>query len=199
MKKTSLILLMLIILPLANAVTETQVFFIGDSLEISGKNVTLIAIGEDSEEDDILVICINNKGYAVSDEDKIDGVEFTFEDVKSNYAELKIKFPSSGECDDSCSNNLCFAEEETQQEETQQEETQTNLGCTSNLDCNDGNECTTDLCVENDCSHETLQDCGYIIGEEKDNTNLILFSSSLLILVIILLIILIFKKFKKKR
>jgi len=198
MKKTSLILLFILIIPLASALMETHVFFIGDSFETSGKNVTLIAIGEDSDEEDVLVVCINNQEIIISDEDNINGLEFTFEDIQSNYAELKIKFPSSGECDASCSNELCFSEE-IPLEDSENDTVLLDPECTSNLGCNDGDVCTTDSCLEDKCSYETIQDCGYIIGEEKDNSDLMTFSSILLILVVVLIIILIFKKFKKKR
>lgn len=200
MKKTSLLLLILLVIPLAVALTETHFFFVGDSFEVSGKNVTLIAIGENDEED-VLVVCINNQKGIVNDNQEFNGVEFNFETIMDNYAELKLKFPSSGTCDESCSNDLCFSEyQQTQEEPTVNDETEeiTESGCSINTECNDNNENTLDKCIENICVYEPFSE-GYIIGEEKQQNFLTTMGIILLFIVIILLLILFFKKHKKKR
>jgi len=198
MKKTILLLFVLFLIPLAIATTETYVFFIGDSFDLPGKNITLIAIGD---EGDNIVICVNNQKEIIQDDQIFNEVEFNFKDIENNYAELEVKAPSSGVCDDSCSNNLCFSNDPELQDEneTQNEIILTDQECTSDSECDDGDSCTIDSCTNTLCSSEQISDCGFIVGEEKDNTALMVFSSILLILVIILLIILVFKKFKKKR
>ncbi|MBL7147800.1 MAG: hypothetical protein ISS82_03170 [Nanoarchaeota archaeon] len=200
MKKISPLLLILIIIPLANALIETHIFFVGDSFEVSGKNVTLIAIGETDDEDS-LVVCVNNQKAIVTDEQEFNSVEFNFEDIQNNYAQLKLKFPSSGTCDESCSNILCFGgQQQIQDESTLDTETDidntTEVECNTDSECNDNNACTLDKCINNKCNYEQIPDCGYIVGEEKKPNFLPTFSIILLILVIILLLILFFKKHK---
>lgn len=194
MKKTSLLLLILFIIPLANALTETHLFFVGDSFEVSGKNVTLVAIGSEQEN---IVVCINNQKFIVTDEQEVSNVEFNFENIEDNFVELKLKFPSSGECDESCSNDLCFPSNQQIQNETTTDD-EIDIECVSDLDCSDNNQNTLDKCIENHCVYEPINE-GYIVGEEKETSFIPYFSISLLILVIILLLILFFKKYKKKR
>ena len=196
MKKTILLVFILFLIPLAIATTEIYVFFIGDSFDLPGKNITLIAIGD---EGDNIVVCVNNQKKIVQDNQIFNGVEFDFKNIESNYAEIEVKTPSSGVCDDSCANNLCFSDQEKDEINESIIETESNQECTLDSECDDGDSCTTDTCVDTICSNQQIQECGFIVGEEKDNNILMAFSSILLILVIFLLIILIFKKFKKKR
>jgi len=199
MSKTILLLLLLFIVPLANALVITEVFFIGDSFEALGRNITLMGIGGDN---DTLVICVNNQKAIVRDEELFNSVEFNFQNIENNYAQIELNFPSSGECDESCSNTLCFLSGQEPQNETElndMEQEETEAGCTINSECNDNNECTADSCLEDICSHEPVSDCGYIVGKERENSFLMNFGIILMIIVIVLLIILIFKKSRKKR
>jgi len=102
----SSLLILLCFISFVNAYSITKELKIGDSVELSGRNVTLIAL--DAKEDKVL-ICINGEKNIIPQHGKtIKGVLIEPKTVTSYLAEIRLKTEEKGNCGIECSNEACF-------------------------------------------------------------------------------------------
>ena len=170
--KYVLILVFLVSLLCVSALTEETVLFNGESFSFSDKNVTLIAIGEDD-----IVVCVNNEKGIVDDGESFNRVEFNIDKIHDDYVELKLKTDCSDcVCDESCSNSLCFGEEDlgaVEENVTDEVEDVIDVNGQESLDVGDE---------------------GVIVGEEKKINPFIYVSLFLFLLLMLILVIFLLKK-----
>ncbi len=218
--KKSLIFVILLILPLVLAKTDTFQMQKGDSQLFYGKNITLLNF---NEEEDSIIICINNKIKIVTDNALVNGVSVDIRRVTPEFAEFRVDYRCSGrecDCDASCSNELCIPRDQCSNDSDCNDNDETTLDkcedspkkciysqkpvskaqCTDNENCNDNNECTQDSCENGSCKFTEISDCKKEVQEIsstssfKERAQII----SVILLGIILLLIL-YWKFKVNR
>jgi len=201
------LLVFLLVLFSASALTKQTVIFQGDSYNFSDKNVTLIDIGED-----IIIVCVNNQKGIVSDDEYFNGVEFDIKDIKTDYIDVILKTDCSDcVCDEDCMNDKCFVYDNTVDISNNDmgnnidngnidnngliDDQEGNIngtvesGCFNEDECNDSDDNTVDNCINHKC---------YNILVEKVNKNkinpLLFFSLFLFILFVFILSLLLLKK-----
>lgn len=117
MKKWLLVLFLAICISLVSADTAKLTMEIGQSVEIGGKNVTILRF---SDIDRKAVLCINNYRYIFEEDNPniVDNlrVEITRIRLQSIDINLKTIKVSNVECTDACNNDLCGKSEEPEEE-----------------------------------------------------------------------------------
>src|SRR3989344_7358337 len=94
--KKSLIFVIIIILPLVLAKTDTLQMQKGESQLFYGKNITLLNF---NEEEDTIILCINNKIKIVTDSAVVNGVSVDIRRVAPEFAAFRVAYRCSGrEC-----------------------------------------------------------------------------------------------------
>jgi len=217
-----LILLVLCMIPLIIAKTETVTLEPMESFEIKDKNITLIKL---DSEDDKVVLCISNEKVIVSDtlDKSVNGVTVHIKSVKSDYAKIEFTRTCTKDCSceenkEECSNIECFHEcdvdldcndnnPSTNDFCRSSPRTCINIAiplepeCSSDSDCNDNNECTTDNCISKKCTYNPIINCKATPSDKKtapekqEDKYLVVF---FIILFIIIIIASSFKLFKRK-
>lgn len=176
-------------------------FRINESLEVEGKNITLVSL--DNVRDKV-IICVNNfKTIIREDYTKIiNEAEIEVKEIKEKYATLRIYTDCKDcVCGDECSNRACFDLKDE---------------CSTDKDCNDNNETTTDACVgtpkqcyhvlekvetieEKETEEQIISEADEKVSEEKivnSEKLLVVFFGFVAVLIVILLIIALWKKIK---
>lgn len=131
MKITVLILILTILLlnPIS-ATTIEETLYERDSIEIAGHNITLLGIGNKEKS---IIACVNNEIHIIDKEEKreIENIKINPEKIYEDYTKLRITYSEEKECDESCSNEVCFGinsqekrEEDIQQNESPKDESQ---------------------------------------------------------------------------
>jgi len=109
MKKTLLLLFMILFSNISLAATETFDLYINNSFEFEDKNISLVNV---DFENDKAVLCMNNEKFILDiDNDKtFNQVTFDLRKVDQRNIELKVGYKCEGDCicDESCSNDKCF-------------------------------------------------------------------------------------------
>ena len=107
MKKSVLMLIVLVLVPVVAAVTEYPELSKGESFLIKDRNITLLGISADSES---ILVCVNNEIGIISDSKTINSVGISLREIIDNKASLKISYKCPNcICSDDCSNKLCGA------------------------------------------------------------------------------------------
>jgi len=132
---------------LVSAVDMSVILDKGESVVIKDKNVSLV----DSLNDKIL-ICVNGEKKIIEE-----GLSKRVNDVlievkKANFEEVSLKLSyRCGNClCDDCSNEVCFAE------------------CKSDVDCDDKDGNSIDVCEEKKCVHKISNEKGGFVVLEKE-------------------------------
>ena len=123
MKKGIFLIILLLLVPLALAKSESVTLYKGKSEIIENNNLTLLDF---DKEDEKMVVCVNNQKGIVSDDRKIGEVHI---DIRSFESE-GVRVILDSDCDDcNVGDNLdCYDE------------------CNLDKDCGDGDEETVDYC-----------------------------------------------------
>ncbi|MBS3150330.1 hypothetical protein J4425_00795 [Candidatus Woesearchaeota archaeon] len=122
MKKTLLLIMLLIGALIVQAKTIEQEVRYLDSYEIAGNNLTLIGIGNDKKS---IVICVNNERSIIERGNEIEISNLKIEPLTIYDLSAKLKLIYSDEdreCDESCSNTACLGSVAEEIEEVQAEE-----------------------------------------------------------------------------
>ncbi len=118
MKKLSVFIVFLIIISnLALAKTIEEDVFDDQSIQVPGYNITLLTIGSNEKS---IVACINNEKYIINKDSRKEFENLKVEPTRiyEDYARLRITYSCEEcVCNESCSNSLCFKEEEDTIEE----------------------------------------------------------------------------------
>ncbi len=135
------ILLIFVTFVLAEA-NDRKTLKVGQSLEVGGKNITILGIN--TEEDNELVrVCVNNVESIINHEGNVNGAYLSVEDISRVDVELDVTVNYDTKCDVNCRNDRCGS-----------------LGdvCITNKDCDDNDIYTKDLCLGQPrrCLHEEV-------------------------------------------
>src|SRR3989344_5081211 len=120
MKKTLLLIMLLIGALIVQAKTIEQEVRYLDSYEIAGNNLTLIGIGNDKKS---IVICVNNERSIIERGNEIEISNLKIEPLTIYDLSAKLKLIYSDEdreCDESCSNTACLGSVAEEIEEPRQ-------------------------------------------------------------------------------
>src|SRR3989344_5292418 len=132
---------------LVSAVDMSVILDKGESVVIKDKNVSLV----DSLNDKIL-ICVNGEKRIIEEglSKKVNGV--LIEVKKANFEEVSLKLSyRCGDClCDDCSNEVCFVE------------------CKGDVDCDDNDENSVDVCEEKKCMHKVSNEKGGFVVLERE-------------------------------
>ena len=132
---------------LVSAVDMSVILDKGESVVIKDKNVSLV----DSLNDKIL-ICVNGEKRIIEEglSKRVNGV--LIEVKKANFEEVSLKLSyRCGDClCDDCSNEVCFVE------------------CKGDVDCDDNDENSVDVCEEKKCVHKVSNEKGGFVVLEKE-------------------------------
>ena len=111
MKKTGLLIIFFVLLSVfASANTVEENLYEKNSLEVPGYNITLLSIANDEKS---IVICINNEKKILNKKSRLilENLKIEPTYIYEKYAKVKAIYSCIDcECDESCSNNLCFGE-----------------------------------------------------------------------------------------
>jgi len=117
MKKWLLVLFLAIFVSLVSADTAKVTLEIGQSIEIGGKNVTILRF---SDTDRKAVLCINNYRYIfeehipnIVDNLRVEITRIRLQNIDINLKTIKV---SNVECTEACNNDLCGKSEEPKSE-----------------------------------------------------------------------------------
>jgi len=218
--KKSLIFVIIIILPLVLAKTDTLQMQKGESQLFYGNNITLLNF---NEEEDSIIVCINNKIKIVTDSAVVNGVSVDIRRVTPEFAEFKVDYRCSGrecDCDASCSNELCISRDQCSKDLDCNDNDETTLDtcegspkkciysekpiakaqCTKNEDCNDDNECTQDNCEDGSCRFTEIPNCKKEVQEISSTSSFKERAQIISVILLgIILILILYWKFKVNR
>ena len=101
-----LILAILLVNPIS-AKTIEETLYEGDSIEVSGYNITLLVIGDNKKS---IVACINNEIHIIDRGNKreIENLKVEPKRIYEDYIKLQITYSGENTCDESCSNSICL-------------------------------------------------------------------------------------------
>ncbi len=156
---------MLFLIPLVNADTATDTLLLGESVQILDRNITLVSIG-----DDRALFCVNNVRKIVDDQRVINEVEIDIKELKGESAKFDLQYTCTGDCicDDDCKNDRCiFQDQSSLNDSLEEQEEKINLGCVNDVECSDGNVCTTNSCISGTCQYASIPNCGVQEIESK--------------------------------
>ena len=103
----SLLISMILLVNPASATTIEENLYEGDNIEIAGYNITLVGIGNKEKS---IVACINNEIHLIDKDEKreIEIIKVNPKRIYEDYIKLSITYSEERECDESCSNILCY-------------------------------------------------------------------------------------------
>ena len=109
------ILIILLVNP-ATAKTIEENLYERGNVEVPGYNITLMVIGD---KEDSVVVCVNNQIEIINKGNRKEMENLRIEPLRiyNNYAKMKITYPGSDVCNESCSNALCFGNNLLEKEE----------------------------------------------------------------------------------
>ena len=121
---------------------DRETLKVGQSLEVGGKNITVLGINTEDDNEQVRV-CVNNMENIINHEGNVNGAYLSVEDISRVDVELDISVYYNVKCDINCRNDECGS-----------------LGdvCITNGDCNDKDIYTKDLCLgqPRKCLHEEV-------------------------------------------
>ncbi len=98
--------ILLFFVAFVNAFSATSELRIGGSIDLSGRNVTLVAL--DAKEDK-MIVCVNGERSIIPEWGKtVKEVLIEPRKITSYYAEIRLKTAEDGSCGPECSNEVCF-------------------------------------------------------------------------------------------
>src|SRR3989344_3736467 len=156
--------IMLLILPTAYAVRSIDVELKpGESFFLDGKNITLLDSVNKST-----MLCINNEIFIVSKDKRASDVYFDFRKATYEKASFKVQFDCNHDCQcdgTECNNDVCFFEPEELENAGLDNETtdfseESVFECENDLDCEDNQACTLNICKNSICNYELIPGCG---------------------------------------
>lgn len=175
----------------------------GESFFLDGKNITLVNSVNKST-----MLCINNELFIVSRDKRVSDILFDFRKATYDKASFKITFDCLHDCQcdgDECQNNACLFDSEELENGDLDNETElisfeeSNPECETDLDCDDANVCTLNLCKNNVCKYEPIPGCGLPASNQENDNNMEYIAFSLLAIAILLGVFAIIKSSIKKK
>lgn len=172
MKFWVLLGIVLLLLPVVYAAKTVDVTLKpGESYSLEGKNITLLGSVNGS-----MMLCINNEKFIVSKDKSISEISIDFRRASYEEAFFKLKYECGKDCQcdgDECSNNACsFGPEELNNislnETIPDEKEELSSECAKDLDCNDDDICTIDICKDSACKHESILGCSVPLDTQQD-------------------------------
>lgn len=183
MRKLILIILFLVLfLAVVSAGTDTETerteLEEGQSMEVSGKRLTLMKLDYENQR---VIVCVNGKRAILSERStkNVNDAIINLRGVTKNKADIRMSVNCPGcECDESCDNSICFDKCYTDKDcddgnDLTEDECfgtpkichNTKIKeCTVDEHCEDNDDCTIDKCSDilNKCSHTRKTECGSI-------------------------------------
>ena len=100
------LIILLLLIGLASAKTETIELGIGESSVSQDRTITLLNL---NDKDDKIILCINNEKNIVSDIKTINNVFIELRKIDKDIARFKIRYTCKNcVCDQDCNNNACL-------------------------------------------------------------------------------------------
>lgn len=133
--------------------TERMELEEGQSMELSGRRLTLINLDYENQR---VIVCVNGKRSILSEGStkNINEAAVDLRKVTQNKADIRMSVYCPGcECDERCDNSVCFNK------------------CYSDKDCDDGNDLTEDKCsgTPKTCHNIRVKEC--TVDEHCDDNN----------------------------
>lgn len=106
MKKVMVIIILLVCISIAYAITEYATLNQNSSYIIKDKNITLLGISDDEES---VLICVNSEKAILSEDRTINNVYLSLRKVEDGSADIRIEYKCPNcFCSKECSNELCY-------------------------------------------------------------------------------------------